>query len=85
MSDFFLELFSEEIPASLQKTARKIFLDIFTKLFEKKKYPLRKIIHVQFQIDLLFYLRVYQMKLLNKRLKFEAQAPKRQMWHSMDF
>ena len=39
MSDF-LELFSEEIPASLQKTARKIFLDNFTKLFEKKKNTL---------------------------------------------
>ena len=34
MSEFFLELFSEEIPTNLQKTARETFLENFTKLFE---------------------------------------------------
>ena len=34
MADFFLELFSEEIPANLQKTARSTVLESFKKLFE---------------------------------------------------
>ncbi len=42
MSEFFLELFSEEIPVSLQKTARKILLENFVKLFEQKKIPFKK-------------------------------------------
>ncbi|MDC0215602.1 glycine--tRNA ligase subunit beta [Candidatus Pelagibacter sp.] len=37
MSEFFLELFSEEIPANLQQNARKIILDNFKKLFDEKK------------------------------------------------
>ena len=37
MSEFFLELFSEEIPANLQKNSRKVLLDNFQKLFEEKK------------------------------------------------
>ena len=36
MSEFFLELFSEEIPANLQKNSRKILLENFQKLFEEK-------------------------------------------------
>ena len=36
MSEFFLELFSEEIPSSLQKNLREDLLDSFTKLFEEK-------------------------------------------------
>ena len=40
MSEFFLEIFSEEVPANLQKTARKIILENFTKLFEEKKISL---------------------------------------------
>ncbi len=35
MSEFFLELFSEEIPAGLQKSAREKLLENFTNLFEK--------------------------------------------------
>ena len=34
MSEFFLELFSEEIPSSLQKSARKALLENFIKLFQ---------------------------------------------------
>ncbi len=36
MSEFFLELFSEEIPAGLQKDLRKKILQDFNNLFEKK-------------------------------------------------
>ena len=36
MSEFFLELFSEEIPPSLQKNLREDLLDKFNKLFMKK-------------------------------------------------
>ena len=36
MSDFFLELFSEEIPANLQKNAREIILKNFKDFFEKE-------------------------------------------------
>ena len=36
MSEFFLELFSEEIPASLQKSFRENILDDFKNLFEEK-------------------------------------------------
>ena len=32
MSEFFLEIFSEEIPANLQKAARITLLENFTKL-----------------------------------------------------
>ena len=34
MSEFFLELFSEEIPSSLQNSSRTILLDSFQKLFD---------------------------------------------------
>ena len=36
MSDFFLELFREEIPANLQKNARNNLMQIFKDFFEKK-------------------------------------------------
>ena len=36
MSDFFLELFSEEIPSSLQKNLREDLLESFNKLFGEK-------------------------------------------------
>ncbi len=42
MSEFFLELFSEEIPANLQKNARETLLKDFTKLFEDKKITFKK-------------------------------------------
>ena len=42
MSEFFLEIFSEEIPANLQKTARMVLLENFTKLFEEKKISFKK-------------------------------------------
>ena len=36
MSEFFLELFSEEVPVSLQKNARETLLQNFTDFFEKE-------------------------------------------------
>ena len=42
MSEFFLELFSEEIPASLQSNSRKALLENFHKLFEEKQFSFKK-------------------------------------------
>jgi len=42
MSEFFLELFSEEIPSSLQKNLREDLLDNFVKLFSKKSISFQK-------------------------------------------
>ena len=42
MSEFFLELFSEEIPASLQQNARNILLENFQKLFQEKQISFKK-------------------------------------------
>ena len=42
MSDFFLELFSEEIPSSLQKNLREHLLEKFNKLFSEKFISFKK-------------------------------------------
>ena len=42
MSEFFLELFSEEIPSSLQKNLRRDLLDSFNKLFSEKSISFKK-------------------------------------------
>ena len=42
MSEFFLELFSEEIPASLQRNSRNVLLESFQKLFEEKQILFKK-------------------------------------------
>ena len=42
MSEFFLELFSEEIPASLQRNSRNTLLENFQNLFEEKKISFKK-------------------------------------------
>ena len=42
MSEFFLELFSEEIPANLQQNARNILLESFQKLFHEKQILFKK-------------------------------------------
>ena len=42
MSEFFLELFSEEIPTSLQKHLREDLLDSFNKLFNEKSISFKK-------------------------------------------
>ena len=42
MSEFFLELFSEEIPSSLQKDLREDLLNSFTKVFNEKAISFKK-------------------------------------------
>jgi len=42
MSEFFLELFSEEIPGNLQKNSREVLLGSFQKLFEDKQVKFKK-------------------------------------------
>jgi glycyl-tRNA synthetase beta chain len=42
MSEFFLELFSEEIPSSLQKSLREELLNSFTKEFNEKSISFKK-------------------------------------------
>ena len=42
MSEFFLELFSEEIPAGLQRNSRNVLLESFQKLFEEKQILFKK-------------------------------------------
>ncbi len=51
MSEFFLEIFSEEIPANLQRAARISLLENFNKLFEEKKFPLKKAYPILCLID----------------------------------
>ena len=42
MSEFFLELFSEEIPSSLQKSLREDLLNNFVKIFNEKSISFKK-------------------------------------------
>ncbi|MDA7831032.1 glycine--tRNA ligase subunit beta [Candidatus Pelagibacter sp.] len=42
MSEFFIELFSEEIPASLQRNSRNVLLENFQNFFEEKKILFKK-------------------------------------------
>ena len=42
MSEFFLELFSEEIPAGLQKNLRENLLKYFNDFFEEKSIPFKR-------------------------------------------
>ncbi|WP_415284935.1 glycine--tRNA ligase subunit beta [Candidatus Pelagibacter sp. Uisw_130] len=42
MSEFFLELFSEEIPAGLQRNSRNTLLENFQNLFKEKKISFKK-------------------------------------------
>ena len=42
MSEFFIELFSEEIPADLQRNSRSDLLKSFQKFFEEKQILFKK-------------------------------------------
>ena len=42
MAEFFLELFSEEIPAGLQKNLREELLDEFKKIFLRRSIKSKK-------------------------------------------
>ena len=56
MSEFFLEVFTEEIPAKLQNDARNSLSDNFKKLFEEKKikYKSSKVFSVPNRLVILF-------------------------------
>ena len=51
MSEFFLELFSEEIPAGLQKNLREKLLEEFKKIFTEKSIKSKKIFHYLHPIE----------------------------------
>jgi glycyl-tRNA synthetase beta chain len=51
MAEFFLELFSEEIPAGLQKNLREILLEEFQKFFSERSIESKKIFHYLHLID----------------------------------
>ena len=53
MSEFFLELFSEEIPANLQNYSRVFLFESFQKLFKEKNISFKESIIILHQIDLL--------------------------------
>ena len=53
MAEFFLELFSEEIPAGLQKNLREKLLEKFQKFFSEKSINSKKAFHYQHLIGLL--------------------------------
>ena len=56
MSEFFLEVFTEEIPAKLQNDARNSLSNNFKKLFEEKKikYKSSKVFSVPNRLVILF-------------------------------
>ena len=51
MSEFFLELFSEEIPAGLQKNLREKILNDFKNLFDEKSIKSKKTFRYLVQIE----------------------------------
>ena len=62
MSEFFLEIFSEEIPANLQRAARISLLENFTKLFEEKKISFKKNLSYSVPNRLIIFLMVWKKK-----------------------
>ena len=51
MSEFFLELFSEEIPALLQKNLREKLLEDFKNFLKKNQLNQKKVFHYQLLTD----------------------------------
>ena len=68
MSEFFLELFSEEIPAGLQKNLREKILDDFKNLFDEKSIKSKKSFHYLLQIEL-----VIVFEGLDKLIKIKSE------------
>ena len=60
MSEFFLELFSEEIPSSLQKNLREDLLESFNKLFNEKFISFKKSSSFSTPNRLIVYLKAYK-------------------------
>ena len=51
MAEFFLELFSEEIPANLQQNFREKLLEEFREYFINKSIKSKKVFHYQLQTE----------------------------------
>ena len=63
MAEFFLELFSEEIPANLQQNFREKLLEEFREYFINKSIKSKKSFSLSTPNRVITYLRVYKKKL----------------------
>jgi glycyl-tRNA synthetase beta chain len=72
MSEFFLELFSEEIPSSLQKSLRENLLDSFNKLFEEKSISFKNKLSYSTPNRLVIVFEGFQKKIVLKAEKIKG-------------
>ena len=73
MSEFFLELFTEEVPSNLQVKARKFLLTNFENLFHDKKVPFKKSFSYSVPNRLVICFEGLNKKILEK--KYEKKGP----------
>ena len=73
MSEFFLELFTEEVPANLQSKARKFLLTNFENLFHDKKVPFKKSFSYSVPNRLVICFEGLNKKIVEK--KYEKKGP----------
>ena len=73
MSEFFLELFTEEVPSNLQVKARKFLLTNFENLFHDKKVPFKKSFSYSVPNRLVICFEGLSKKILEK--KYEKKGP----------
>ena len=73
MSEFFLELFTEEVPANLQLKARKFLLTNFENLFHDKKVPFKKSFSYSVPNRLVICFEGLNKKIVEK--KYEKKGP----------
>ena len=73
MSEFFLELFTEEVPANLQSKARKFLLTNFENLFHDKKVPFKKSFSYSVPNRLVICFEGLKKKIVEK--KYEKKGP----------
>ena len=73
MSEFFLELFTEEVPANLQSKARKFLLTNFENLFYDKKLPFKKSFSYSVPNRLVICFEGLNKKIVEK--KYEKKGP----------
>ena len=74
MSEFFLELFSEEIPSSLQKNLREDLLDKFNNLFKKKFISFKKSSSFSTPNRLIILFEGLQKKIILKSLEIKGPS-----------
>ena len=72
MSDFFLELFSEEIPALLQKDARENILKLFKEGLEKKEIVYKSSFSYSTPNRLVFFISGIPLKINKKAHKIRG-------------